>query len=112
MPRSFHRLVRLELAPRPSASQGRALFLAINDGVPARVMHLLEDGADSNARDERGEPALIYALHDQKFEAAEILIGARGIDLNAENSYGQTALIVAALEGKKALVTKLLGDDA
>lgn len=109
----FIGLLLLGWVPYTSAAdRGLALFLAIKDGAPARVEHLLETGVDPNARDERGEPALIFALHAQEFEAAGILIAAKGIDLDAENAYGQTALMVAAFQGKEALVAKLLDANA
>jgi ankyrin repeat protein len=65
-------------------------------------------GANPNARDVRGEPALIAAIHGEKFDAAQALIGAKGIDLDAENSHGQTALMVAAFAGRIELVNALL----
>jgi ankyrin repeat protein len=106
-------LVTLSAPARSGAPPtDEALFIAIDQGSSARVLTLLDSGANPNARDDRGEPALIYALHTGKPAIAEILAHAKGIDLEAENHYGQTALMVAAYQGRLDLVNKLIDDDA
>jgi ankyrin repeat protein len=87
------------------------LFIAIDENSTARVQTLLASGADPNGRDDRGEPAIIYALHTGKPDVAEILLKAKGIDLEAENQYGQTVLMVAAYQGRMAMVQALLDAD-
>ena len=89
-----------------------SLMIAIDEGSSARVGALLAAGANPNARDDRGEPAAIYALHKDRPEIARLLVRAKGIDLEAENSYGQTVLMVAAYQGRLDLVTELIDADA
>jgi ankyrin repeat protein len=96
-------------APPPT---DETLFIAIDDDSTARVLSLLAAGANPNARDDRGEPASIYALHTAKPAVAEVLVKAKGIDLEAENKYGQTVMMVAAYQGRLAMVQELIDADA
>jgi len=104
--------VTLSALAQAAPPTDESLFIAIDEGSTARVLTLLDSGANPNARDDRGEPALIYALHTGKPAIAEILARAKGIDLEAENHYGQTALMVAAYQGRLDLVNELIEDDA
>lgn len=96
-------------APKPT---NEALFIAIAHGSSTQVASLIAAGADPNARDDRGEPAAIVALHAGQPEIAEVLVKAKGIDLEAENSQGQTVMMVAAYQGRLDLVAELVAADA
>src|SRR5271156_1192437 len=74
-----------------------ALFRAIDRGEISRVGYFLEHGANPSARDkETGDTALIFALPREKFEIAALLLKSKEIDIDAENTHAQTALMVAA----------------
>jgi len=94
------------------AASDAELIRAIDSANVARVELLLKQGANPNARDERGEPALIFALHSDHPEAAALLAGWPGVDLEEENPQGQTALMVAAYQGRLDLVKKLVESGA
>lgn len=95
-----------------AAPSEESLLQAVDEGSSARVKTLLAAGANPNLRDDRGEPLLIYALHAGKPEIASVLMQAKGIDLEAENRVGQTALMVAAYQGRIDLVKALIDADA
>jgi ankyrin repeat protein len=76
-----------------------ALMIAAGAGDLAEVRHLLAAGADANARDERGWPALAYAVYNAELKrghagVAQALIDA-GADVLAKNEGGYTALAMA-----------------
>ncbi|WP_313070226.1 ankyrin repeat domain-containing protein [Melaminivora sp.] len=87
-------------------------FRAIEvDNVQA-VSALLRRGFDPNARDTRGQPALVLALHGESPQSAQLLIGARGLKVNARNAKGETALMMAALRGNLEAARALIARDA
>ena len=95
--------------PPPSDAE---MIRAVDSANEVQVKRFLDQGANPNARDERGEPALIYALHNERFEAADVLARWPGTDIEAENKEGQTALMVAAYQGRLALCQALLARGA
>lgn len=93
---------------------------AVSEGDVKLVQQLLEQGADINARDYRYESnALIIAIQGYQFakisqrpfrhylETAELLIDF-GIDVNAQNKKGDTALILASRFGFREIVEMLV----
>ena len=72
------------------------------------VQRLLLRGMDPNTRTEQGEPALVVALREENWAAAGALLQHPGLDLEATNPAGETALMMAALRGRADWVGRLL----
>lgn len=67
-----------------------------NSGV---VAEWLMRGFDPNARDEKGQPALVLAMREEAFKSAELLLTQAQLDVDAANPSKETALMMAALKG-------------
>jgi uncharacterized protein len=102
----------LAFSPALAKPTDADLIRAIDGAGVARVELLLKQGANPNARDDRGEPALIFALHSDHPDIAQLLASWPGIDLEEENKQQQTALMVAAYQGRLDLVKRLLDNGA
>jgi ankyrin repeat protein len=75
-------------------------FVAVrNDDGPA-ISALLQRGFDPNSRDPSGQPGLTLAARDQAWRALEALLAHPGVDVNALNASGESALMMAALRGQ------------
>ena len=73
-----------------------ALMYASRNCSVKGVGLLLQHGAEINARDFNGRTALIFAAMDSCEKAAEILLKSQGIDLDASDGAGKTALDYAS----------------
>lgn len=103
------------LALWPVASRAGAyedFFRAVVLDNAHGVGQLLARGFDANARDEKGQPALLLAMREGSFKVAELLMQQPGIDVNALNFTRENALMMAALQGHVAWVRKLLDTGA
>lgn len=76
-----------------------------------KVIKLLGEGADVNAKDELGSTALIIAADDGNELLFGILLRS-GADVNAANRYAWTALMLAAKKNHFEIVKKLLDHGA
>ena len=100
--------------PTAAAAQSKAaaalddLFRAIRRDDPHALRTALLRGADANALDENGEPAVVLAMRTQSWAAARALAELRGTRLDAANRDGSTALMYAALHGQIELVRFLV----
>jgi ankyrin repeat protein len=74
------------------------LLKAVKKKDAKAVERLLDQGADIEARDERGWTPLMSAIHAGQTENAKLLI-ARNADPNAKDNHGWTVLMTAAFEG-------------
>lgn len=83
---------------------------AIRRGDSGRMKALLDAGADANAVDEEGTPALMNAALYAGAGQMKILL-ERGAKVNAKNRAGATALIWAAGDGEKARLLVAAGAD-
>jgi ankyrin repeat protein len=101
----------VEAAKQPPPSDAE-MIRAVDSANEVQVKRFLDQGGNPNARDERGEPALIYALHNERFETADLLARWPATDVDAENKEGQTALMVAAYQGRLELCEALLARGA
>jgi ankyrin repeat protein len=70
----------------------------VNDGSVIRA--LVQRGFDANSRDPKGQTGLILALRGGSFAAADALLKAPDLDVNALNDAGESALMMAALKGQ------------
>ena len=96
-------------AARLDATLDASLLDAIHRGNIAAVGKLLSEGANANAKDEEGTPALMQCVVYAETECMKLLLD-RGADPNARNAAGATALIWAA--GDAAKVKLLLARNA
>jgi len=76
------------------------------------MLKLLGSGIDPNLRNDKGQPALILALQSPSPKVAKVLWEARGIDLEATNNAGETALMMAALKSEVDAATALVAHGA
>jgi ankyrin repeat protein len=81
-----------------------------NDARTART--LLQRGFDPNTPDEKGQVALYLALRDEGFDVAELLLAHPALQVDARNSAGETALMMAALRGNLRWTERLLARGA
>ena len=87
-------------------------FKAIALDQPQTISALLARGFDPNTVHPDGTPALVKALQDQSFKAAQALLQSPQIQANARNNRDETALMLAALRGQDALVLDLVARGA
>ena len=85
-----------------------ALIGASHNGHIDIVARLLEEGADVNANEDTVYMALMDASMEGHTEIVEMLLEQPGIDVNAKNLYGQTALYWASNNGHPKIVARLL----
>ena len=75
-----------------SAGGNTALHEAAQNGHDAAVRVLLDNGSDVNARDDDGHAALHVAARVGRSTIVQTLLNKEGIEVNAENNRGKTAL--------------------
>ncbi len=80
------------------------LRLAVELDNGYEVRKLLSRGVDPNATDRRGDPLLVAALREKSLKAAEALIQAKNLDFDKPNAAGETALMMACLQGQLDMV--------
>lgn len=83
-------------------------FLAIKQDNPAVIQNLLQRGFDPNTVDPNGQTGLFIALREPSPKSAEVLVDWPKIDVNALNSKGESALMLAVLKDHQALAEKLI----
>ncbi len=76
-------------------------------GDLAELKALLKKKADPNAKNKKGDTALIIAAREGELEIVKALIKAKA-DVNAQNDHDETALEQASLAGDLAIVKALL----
>ncbi|WP_404298882.1 ankyrin repeat domain-containing protein [Alicycliphilus denitrificans] len=87
-------------------------FKAIELDNDATISALLKRGFDPNARDPKGQPALIVALRGDSRKAAAALIAAKGLKVEERNANDESALMLAALRGNLEAARALIARDA
>lgn len=75
------------------------LFIAVIRDDASRLTTLLRQGVDPNSRDPKGTPALSLAVKRESPRAFQILLAQSGIDVDAPNAAGETALMLTAIAG-------------
>ena len=80
---------------------------AFLDGNKDEVLEWLKYGADVNARDAQGVPALMIAVEEGNRDLVKLLLN-EGAKVDEANPYGLTALMWAAIEGHVDIVQSLL----
>lgn len=84
------------------------LFKAVQLDNPRQVIQLLERGMDPNTVGPDGSPALIKAMQEQSFKAAQALLDSPKIKAEVRSARGETPLMLAALRGQEALAVKMV----
>jgi ankyrin repeat protein len=74
------------------------LFEAILRDDADKVWSLIQEGADVNAKTEKGVTPLMAAVENNKRNIVRLLLGA-GADIESKNDKGQTALMLASMRG-------------
>ncbi len=87
-------------------------FIAIKNDNAGAVVDLVKRGFDPNTRDTKGQPGLTAAMQERSAKVARVLLEQPGIDVNALNPAGESALMLAALKGELAGAELLLGRGA
>ncbi len=81
---------------------------AANEGNADIVSELIKHGANVHARTSRQETVLMGACNKGDVECVRQLLAVDGIDVNAVDEDGKTALMLAAAWAKDADVVSLL----
>jgi ankyrin repeat protein len=84
------------------------LFSAIRIDDAGTVKSVFKRGFDPNTRDPKGVPALLWALQMDSPKSAAVIAEQPGLDVDASNQAGETALMLAALKGDLVLCQHLL----
>jgi ankyrin repeat protein len=87
------------------------LLEAVKKRSQKAVLSLLQSNVNVNAAQPDGATALMWAVHLDDLDTAELLIRA-GADVNAANEYGATALWLACTNGNFEEVKMLIGAGA
>ena len=72
------------------------------------VARLLAEGVDPNIREQKRGPAIVMAVQEKSFGAAQQLLASDQVKVDATNARGETALMIASLMGNGATVDKLI----
>ncbi len=81
------------------------------NAIVTGARRLIDHGADVNARDNRGNTALILASQSGSTDLFHLLV-AEGADINAANMEGRTALTEAMSKGHGTIVAELITSGA
>ncbi len=87
-------------------------FRAILRDDASTTRQLLREHFDPNTPSESAQPALLYALRQESYKSARVLIEDPRTLLNQTNPQGESALMLAALKGQTALVEQLINRGA
>jgi hypothetical protein len=96
----------------PQSAIREDLFRAIRRDDAHALRTALLRGADSNALDDNGEPAIVLAARSKCWNAVRALAELRGTRLDAANRDGSNTLMYAALHGEIELVRSLVARKA
>jgi ankyrin repeat protein len=100
------------ISPIALAGAYEDFFTAVETDNGAQIQALLRRGFDANSRDAKGQTGLYLALKANAYSAAEVLLKAPGVDVNALNAAGESALMMAALKGQADWSRRLIDQGA
>lgn len=83
-------------------------FIAVTNDRSDQVEALMKRGFDPNSRDPKGQPGLLVAAREQSSKVVRTLVEQPGIQLDALNPAGESALMMAAIKGDLKDATVLL----
>lgn len=73
-----------------------------------QVKLLLSQGINPNTVDSNGNPMLVLAIKDRSNAVIEVLLSAKGMDVDLSNKNGETPLMMASINGDLPLVQTLV----
>jgi len=91
-----------------NASSYVDFFRAVNVDNAGKVAELLSRGFDPNTVSESGQVALYLAMLEDCPNVATVLLASPSLKVDATNAVGETALMMAALNGRLDWAKKLL----
>lgn len=100
-------MIALSLPVPARAGAYDDMLQAMKQNDAAKVLHLLELGMDVNTTDRAGNTLLMMAARNGQDELLEFLLKNNANALK-KNKYGDTALMLAALEGRLKAVLPLI----
>jgi len=104
--------IKNEVPENDDCGYGKTLRESVDAGNVDQVRQILADGANVDSVDKDGMTPLQHAAYKGNLELCEMLL-ALGADVNySAHENGYTALMFAALSGKKDVVRLLLEHDA
>jgi uncharacterized protein len=98
----------ITFAIQANASSYVDFFRAVNVDNAGKVAELLNRGFDPNTLSESGQVALYLAMREDCPNVAEVLLSSPALKIDAANAVGETALMMAALNGRLDWAKKLL----
>ncbi|VTU20820.1 ankyrin repeat protein [Variovorax sp. SRS16] len=87
-------------------------FRAVRSDNASGIRTLLNRGFDPNTRDAQGQTGLLIALREPSPKVIQVLLESPQTDVDAGNSKDESPLMLAAIKGEQAVVTRLLERDA
>ncbi len=81
-------------------SESRNWFLALENDRPNVTVQELAQGANPNAKDDKGNPSLMLAMRSQSWKVVDALLANRRTDVNIENASRETPMMYLALMGE------------
>ncbi|MGH8819754.1 MAG: ankyrin repeat domain-containing protein [Rhodoferax sp.] len=87
-------------------------FSAIRENDASAINALVARGFDPNTRDPKGRIGLVMALKEPALRAAQALLEAPKIDVNALNPQGESPLMIASLKGQFDIAKELVDKGA
>lgn len=87
-------------------------FSAIRENDAGAVTALIERGFDPNTRGPQGQVGLMMAISEPALQAAQALLDAPKIDVNALDAHGESPLMMAALKGQFDMAKELIDKGA
>jgi uncharacterized protein len=72
------------------------------------VKSLLSQGISPNTVDSNGNPMLVLAVRDRSYAVIEVLLSAKGMDVDLSDKNGETPLMYASINGDLPLVKTLV----
>jgi hypothetical protein len=99
-------------APNWGIPKREELHQAARFGQTNAVFSLISSGKcgpqEINAKTIRGWTPLMFAVENGHYDIMDMLLDCRGIDVNAQNSYGRTALYMAAMKNRTNMMKRLI----
>ena len=96
------------VAPAAHAAPIDSVVKSVKFDYAEGVAKALADGQDPNATDEHGMPLLVLAAREKSDKVAAVLLDNPKTKVDAEDSAGENALMLAALNGDVDLVKLLI----
>jgi len=97
---------------RPAFKKLTALHMSLEEEINPQIpLHLIQAGANVNAKDEDGNTTLHYAVKINNIEIVKAIIKA-GADVEAEDNMRNTPLIIAVAADDLQMINLLMGSGA